>query len=584
MPRRKSVVIVAKKPAAGAPAVERTSPRKSSGAKALRSPALPAEALLHELKVHQIELQMQNEELRSARVATEAALARYTELFDFAPIGYATITAGPSPTNGAIWEINHAGAELLGTERSRLRGQRFEELVAFEHRPAFQALLEAAEGSDTKQSRELDLMHGRARRLTVRLCATVLLHSEPRILLAFEDISESRKRAQRLEVTERALREADRRKDEFLATLSHELRNPLAPIRNAVFVLTRSTPGGDAAGRAQVIIDRQVTHLTRLIDDLLDVTRIARGKVQLQLEHIELSALLLRTLEDQRNSFDALGVALESEIQAPAWVCADSARVVQIISNLLANALKFTGRGGQVSVRLQAQGESIVLSVSDTGVGIPPEVLEHVFEPFAQAPQTLDRARGGLGLGLAMVKGLAELHGGTVSIQSQGLGSGTEVSVSLPLIAEPRPQAQPATAAPRRALRVLVIEDNLDASDTLQIALTLNGHEVRVAPDGMRGLALALEFSPEVVLCDIGLPGMDGYEVARAFRARAALRGKFLVALSGYAQPEDLQLARDAGFDRHLAKPTSLDELEQVLLEVPPPAPSSEALTTLAAF
>jgi two-component system CheB/CheR fusion protein len=251
---------------------------------------------------------------------------------------------------------------------------------------------------------------------------------------------------------------------------------------------------------------------------------------------------------------------------------------VQIISNLLANALKFTGRGGGVSVQLRAEEKSSVLSVTDTGVGIPPEVLDHVFEPFAQAPQTLERARGGLGLGLAMVKGLVELHGGAVNIRSEGLGKGTEVTVSLPLVAEPPPREQPPTLPSQRGLRVLVIEDNLDASDTLQVALTLNGHQVKVAADGVRGLELAAEFDPDVVICDIGLPGMDGYEVARAFRAREALRNKFLVALSGYAQQEDLQRARAAGFDRHLAKPTSLDKLEQLLAEVPHQPRADESL------
>jgi PAS domain S-box-containing protein len=578
MPKRKAVGPVVRK-ARASTAAAGVSKIKPGQAKALRTPEDRGKALLHELEVHQIELELQNEELRAARIATEAALARYTELFDFSPIGYATVTASL-----AIWEINHIGAQLLGRERSRLRGQRFEQLVSVEHRPAFHSLLRAAEATGIKQSCELDLVRKGDERLTVRLCATLLLRSEPNILLAIEDISEGRRREQKLELTERALRDADRRKDEFLATLSHELRNPLAPIRNSVFVLGRAAPGSEAASRAQVIIDRQVTHLTRLIDDLLDVTRIARGKVQLQLEHLDLGALLRRTLEDHKNSFDELGVQLRSEITgAPSWVCVDSARLVQIISNLLANALKFTSRGGEVRIQLQPGAGSIVLSVADTGAGIPPEVLSHVFEPFAQAPQTLDRARGGLGLGLAMVKGLVELHGGTVSIRSGGLGMGTEVRVSLPIVAEPVVR-QPVPAAPlRRKLRVLVIEDNLDASDTLQLALTLNGHEVRSAADGVRGLELAAEFDPEVVICDIGLPGMDGYEVARAFRARDRLRYKYLVALTGYAQPEDVQRARDAGFDRHLAKPTNLDKLEQLLSDFPQRIPASQPLAAWAA-
>jgi PAS domain S-box-containing protein len=558
----------ARKTSERAPSGERRAKSKPPAAKLLRAaPSVDAQTLLHELKVHQSELEMQNEELRSARVQLESALSSYTELFDFAPIGYATIA--PDHT---LCEINHAGAQLLGRERARLRGWRFERLVDVSQYDTFLALLSSAESSGRRQSCEIKLSTS-GKSVLVRLSATVLQRTEPRTLLTFEDISEHRQREQKLELTERALREADRRKDEFLATLSHELRNPLAPIRNSVFVLSRSAPGSEAAGRAQIIIDRQVSHLTRLIDDLLDVTRIARGKIQLQREQVELGALLRRTVEDHRTTFDTLGVQLQSTVDSrAAWVRADSARVVQITSNLLANALKFTPRKGRVEVHLSRRDETAVLRIVDTGAGIPPEVLEHVFEPFAQAPQTLDRAHGGLGLGLAMVKGLVDLHGGSVAIHSDGLGLGTEVTVCLPLIASPTEQERASAPLSRRARRVLVIEDNLDACDSLRVALTLNGHEVKTAHDGIRGLELAAEFAPEVVICDIGLPGMDGYAIARAFRRHERLRSAFLVALSGYAQPEDLQRACEAGFDRHVAKPTSLDALEQLLAESPSPA------------
>jgi PAS domain S-box-containing protein len=567
-----------KKPRATVPPAERTGKSKGPGAKPLPRPSEPRmQSVLHDLNVHQLELELQNEELRSARVEMEAALARYTELFDFAPIGYATITA-----QHALADINHAGAQLLGRERSRLRGWPFELLVRPEHQHTVRQLLASVAASSSRQSCELELARAGSERVVIRLSATILQHKEPQFLLAFEDISVGKRREQKLQLTERALREADRRKDEFLATLSHELRNPLAPIRNSVFVLSRSAPGSEAAHRAQVIIDRQVTHLTRLIDDLLDVTRIARGKIQLQLEHVELGALLRRTLDDHRGSFEALGVQLDCHLTASTdvWIQADSARVVQMISNVLTNSLKFTARGGSVSVYLQREDEeAAVLRVIDTGVGIPEDVLEHVFEPFAQAPQTLDRARGGLGLGLAMVKGLVELHGGTVSIRSPGLSRGTEVRLSFPLGAAPVREQVESVPLSRGPRRVLVIEDNLDASDTLQIALTLNGHEVKVAHDGTHGLELAAAFEPDIVICDIGLPGMDGYDVARAFRRHQTLRDTFLVALSGYAQPEDLQRAREAGFNRHVAKPTSLDSLEHLLAEAPRHSRSREERT-----
>ena len=420
---------------------------KKRGAKALpRSSEGDAEALVHELQVHQIELEMQNHELVCARTLGEAALTRYRELFDFAPIGYATITA-----DRRIGDINHSGAQLLGRERSRLQGTSFEALLVDTHQAAFRTLIRDAQATGVKHTGELELLRAGTTPFAVRLSATVILRAEPKVLLAFEDISEHKLREERLELTERALRDADRRKDEFLAMLSHELRNPLAPIRNSLFVLSHSDPGSEASRRAQVIIDRQVTHLTRLVDDLLDVTRIARGKIQLQLEDVELGAIVRRTLEDHRGSFDARGVRLESQIESTALVVrADAARLIQVTSNLLTNALKFTSHGGRVTVALQPRGHNVVLSVSDNGTGIAQDVLAHVFEPFAQAPQTLERAPGGLGLGLAMVKGLVELHEGQVEIRSAGLGLGTEVSVTLPLVTAPIPAQFAARSLARR--------------------------------------------------------------------------------------------------------------------------------------
>jgi len=546
--------------------------KRSSRAKPLRSDiqalkppaASDSLGLLHELQVHQIELELQNEELRSARVELEQALHRYTELFDFAPIGYATVKA-----NRVIDDINHAGARLLGRARSLIKGARVESIVPIEHQLTLRNLLLSAEVNSGRQCCEIELHRDGEGVFPAHVSATTLARTEPQVLLAFEDISERKDREERLQRTERALREADRRKDEFLAVLSHELRNPLAPIRNSVFVLAHSDPEGDAARSAQLVIERQVTHLTRLIDDLLDVTRIARGKINLRCEHLDLGALLRRALEDQRNSFAALGVALDSNIaHEPAWIYADSARMVQIVSNVLTNSLKFTPRGGRVLVSLQQQGQQYLLQIADTGVGIPPDVLERVFEPFAQAPQTLERARGGLGLGLAMVKGLVELHGGSVSIESLGLRTGTRVVLTLPIGTTPMEEeiCDEAPASHRRH-RVLVIEDNLDSCSMLQSVLTLNGHEVRTAYDGSRGIELAAEFAPEVVICDIGLPGMDGYAVARAFRADPVLQDTFMVALSGYARPDDLRRAREAGFDHHLAKPTSPELLDRLICE-----------------
>jgi PAS domain S-box-containing protein len=369
---------------------------------------------------------------------------------------------------------------------------------------------------------------------------------------------------------EQAIADANRRKDEFLAVLSHELRNPLAPVRSSLAVLSRAEPGGEQARRMLAIIDRQVNHLVRLVDDLLDVTRISRGKVQLQLERLELGGLVRRTVEDHRSAFAARGVELEARVTtSPMLMMADRTRLAQLIGNLLGNAAKFTPTGGRVDVSLEREGQQAVLKVTDTGVGISRAVLERLFEPFMQADRTLDRAHGGLGLGLAVVKGLVELHRGTVSAASSGAGAGAEFTVRLPVEAADSVEEEEAALERASPRRVLIIEDNADAALALREVLEMDGHEVEVAADGPGGLAKARRFQPEIVFCDIGLPGMDGYAVARAFRADASLAGAFLVALSGYALPEDLQRARDAGFDRHLPKPPDLEQLEAVISIAP---------------
>jgi two-component system CheB/CheR fusion protein len=308
------------------------------------------------------------------------------------------------------------------------------------------------------------------------------------------------------------------------------------------------------------------------VDDLLDVTRITRNKIQLQRETIELNDLAQHTIEDQRSLFDRAEVRLEfNPAPAPVFVDVDRNRVAQIIGNLLQNAAKFTGRGGstRITITTEAAEKRAVIQIADTGVGMAPEMLSRLFQPFSQADSTLDRSKGGLGLGLALAKGLAELHGGDVTANSAGLGQGAEFVVRLPLAMEKPATPQPGASATKSHRRVLVIEDNLDAADSLRDVLAFGEHEIEVAYNGPDGIAKARKFRPEVVLCDIGLPGMDGYEVARAFRADATLKGAFLVALTGYALPEDLERAQAAGFARHLAKPPSLEKLGEILAEVP---------------
>jgi PAS domain S-box-containing protein len=386
--------------------------------------------------------------------------------------------------------------------------------------------------------------------------------------------------------TAQELREAGRKKDDFLAMLGHELRNPLAPIRNAVQILRHAGHDESILERARGMIERQVSHMTRLVDDLLDVSRISRGKILLHRERLDLTKLVRDTVEDHRRDLEAAGLALDLELPAePLWVEGDSTRLAQALGNLLSNAGKFTDPGGRVFVEIKTvevktvelragdDRESVEIVVEDTGIGIAPEMLGNLFETFSQADRTLARSRGGLGLGLALVKGLMDLHGGEVEAGSEGLGRGSRFTLRLPLAAAqeaPREEAAPPAGA-NGSRRVLIIEDNADAAESLQMLLELSGFEVTTAADGTSGLATARRFQPDVVLCDIGLPGgLDGYGVARELRADSAFQSVRLIALTGYGQAEDQRRAYAEGFDLHLTKPVDPVLLKDLLTSAGP--------------
>jgi PAS domain S-box-containing protein len=386
------------------------------------------------------------------------------------------------------------------------------------------------------------------------------------------------------DVTERkqaeaTLREADQRKDAFLAMLAHELRNPLGPIRNAVEILR--SPGAEQPSllRACGVIERQVGHMARLVDDLLDVSRVARGRIQLRKERCDLPRLLRQTAEDYRSTLEASGLELRLDVpDEPLWVSGDPTRLSQAVSNVLHNANKFTDAGGRVTVALSTSDGSAAIRVRDTGIGMDPATLACMFEAFSQAERSLDRNRGGLGLGLALVKGLVELHGGTASAESAGLGHGTEIVLRLPLARGPEASSERAappsgldaeSPAVSRPLRVLIIEDNEDAAEMLQALLTMNGHQVEVALSGAAGVEAARSFRPEVLLCDIGLPGgMDGCGVARTLKGSADVAPSLMIALTGYGQERDQRRIREAGFDMHLVKPIDPGSLQSLLASV----------------
>jgi PAS domain S-box-containing protein len=365
--------------------------------------------------------------------------------------------------------------------------------------------------------------------------------------------------------------EADRRKDEFLAMLSHELRNPLAPIRNALHLISLPGAPAETAARAREVLGRQVQHLVRLVDDLLDVSRVMRGRIELRKEPVELASVVARAVETAQPLIDAAGHQLAVSLPAePLRVEGDLVRLAQVVANLLNNAAKYTERGGRVTLRVGPADGMAMLSVKDTGIGIAPELLPHVFDLFVQADQSLARSQGGLGIGLTLVRSLTELHGGSVQARSEGPGRGSEFIIRLPLLsgqtaAAPPPETDGGAAARPAGRRILVVDDNVDAAESLAALLRLTGHEVWTAYDGPAALDAARTRRPDTVLLDIGLPGLSGYDVARRLRTEPGLEQALLVAVTGWGQDEDRRRAREAGFDHHLTKPVEPVALEALL-------------------
>jgi len=371
------------------------------------------------------------------------------------------------------------------------------------------------------------------------------------------------------ERTEKALREADERKDEFLATLAHELRNPLAPIRNSLHLLRLSTPAEPATEQIYDTLERQTALLVRLVDDLLEVSRITKGKVELRRQPIEIAAVIRQALEVSRPFIDAFGHNVAISIAAePLVVDGDTVRLSQVFSNLLNNAAKYMDGGGQIWISARREGESAVISVKDTGIGIASDMLPRIFDMFTQIDRTARQAQGGLGIGLSLVRALVQTHGGDVVAKSAGLGTGSEFVVTLPLVEDAAvalEEAAPPTPAviPRR--RVLIVDDNRDGARSLSRLLQVLGTEVEIANDGASALERLATFRPSVVLLDIGMPSMDGYEVARRIRSNTEFREVLLIALTGWGQEQDRRRTAEAGFDHHLVKPAAIDEIVALL-------------------
>lgn len=384
------------------------------------------------------------------------------------------------------------------------------------------------------------------------------------------DINERKRMDLALRETAAQLREADRRKDEFLATLAHELRNPLAPIRNSLELLRLSKGNAETAERARVVMERQLSQMVRLVDDLLDVSRISRGVISLRKSRIQVADVLRSAVETSQPLIQAAGHELTLAVPPePVFVDADETRLSQVFSNLLNNAAKFTDRGGKIRLEASVEGDQAVVSVRDDGMGIPAPMLSRIFDMFTQVDPSLEKSRTGLGIGLHIARRLVELHGGTIEAKSAGRGTGTEIVVRLPVAPssspEERARAEGPGPGPGSARRILVVDDNQDAASSLAAMLRMMGHEVQVAHDGLEALRAGAAFEPDLMLLDIGMPKLDGHEVCRRLREEPWGRQVIVAALTGFGQEDDRRTSREAGFDVHLVKPLDPAALEGLL-------------------
>jgi PAS domain S-box-containing protein len=518
--------------------------------------------LIHELQVHQIELELQNEELRRAQGELEASRARYFDLYDLAPVGYLTLSE-----QGLILEANLTGAGLLGVARRDLTNQPLSRYILPEDQDIYYLHRRQLLETETSRECQIRMLRADAAPFWARLESTVVRDGESGDCVCRVVVSDIDARKQ----AEQQLADLNRRKDEFLAMLSHELRNPLAPILNAVQLLQLQQDENAVQRKARAIIERQVRQLTHLVNDLLDIAGTATGRIQLCREPVAVNDIVQRAVETVRPLIDQrkqeLTVSLPPD---PICLDADVSRLAQVVTNLLNNAAKYTDPGGRIWLSVHQEDDQAVLRVRDTGLGIAPALLPHVFDLFTQAERSSDRAQGGLGIGLALVKRLVEMHGGTVQVSST-LGQGSEFVVRL-AVHPPETLALAAQSAPHgtgesaaRPLQVLVVDDNLDAAKILQMLVQESGHRVRMAHTGPAALQAALDDRPDVVLLDIGLPLLDGYEVAKRIRQEPKLRDTVLVAITGYEREGDRQRSQQAGFDHHLVKPADFRKVREIL-------------------
>lgn len=482
------------------------------------------------------------------------------DFFDNAAVGLHWVGS-----DGIVLRVNQTELDMLGYERSEYLGRHISDFHA--DRQVIDDILCRLTRGETLHEYPARLRRKDGTIKDVLIDSSVLWeHGRFVHTRCFTRDVTDRKRA------EDALKEADRRKDEFLAMLAHELRNPLAPIRNSLHIL-RMTGGNDpASGRVGEMMERQVGHMVRLVDDLMEVSRITRGMIELRKEPISVAAVVRSAVETSRPLIEGARHRLDVRIPVePLLLEGDPVRLTQVIANLLNNASKYTNEAGRITLSVDAENAQAVITVRDNGAGIPREMLPRVFDLFTQIDHAPGRTQGGLGIGLTLVKRLAEMHGGSVEAHSEGVGKGSEFIVRLPLAkvrSDATPQRAEAFGAVLSPRQVLVVDDNRDAAESLAMLLRLMGADVRVAFGGPAAIKMLATFHPSAVLLDIGMPGMDGYEVARLIRAEPGLDDVLLIALTGWGQEEDRRRSEKAGFDHHLIKPADVGALETLFLSL----------------
>jgi signal transduction histidine kinase len=513
------------------------------------------------------------QELGRGYVAGTASEAEFHRLLDKLPVAAYTCDA-----EGLITYFNPPAAKVWGREpKLRDPADRYcgsyklftSEGVPIQHNQCWMAL--ALQKNREYNGYELVMERPDGTRVMVLAHANPIHDEDGKLIGAVNVLVDITGQKQAEEV----LRDAERNKDEFLATLAHELRNPLTPIRNGLQILRMTGATGAAQERVLDTLDRQIQHIVRLVDDLLEISRISRGKLEIRKERVELVSIVETALETTRPLIDAAGHELTVSLPAdPIVLEADPVRLAQVLSNLLNNAAKYTEHGGRIWLNAEKLDNEVLIRVRDTGIGIPGHILPRIFDIFRQTDASRSR-QNGLGIGLTVVKGLIEMHGGKVQAYSAGVGRGSEFTVRLPLALSPTARTTPTqeqSAATSRALskrRILIVDDNRDGAESLAMLLNFMGSDVRVALSGPAALEIMTSYKPNVVLLDIGMPGMDGYEVANQVRQHPQLKDVTLIALTGWSQEEDRRRCRKAGFDHHMIKPVDFDALQALLVSLP---------------